>query len=54
MRPPGAKLGRGTQAAYALIREHVPFIERDALLYGARIWRRRHPRGARSSIMSRP
>lgn len=28
-----AKLGRGTQPVYDLIREHVPFIERDVLLY---------------------
>jgi histidine ammonia-lyase len=29
----GARLGRGTAAAYALIRRHVPFIERDVVLY---------------------
>jgi histidine ammonia-lyase len=29
----GAQLGRGTAAAYALIRRHVPFIERDVVLY---------------------
>jgi histidine ammonia-lyase len=27
------QLGRGTRAAYALIRERVPFIERDTLMY---------------------
>jgi len=26
-------LGRGTRAAYALLRQHVPFIERDTVLY---------------------
>jgi histidine ammonia-lyase len=30
---PWARLGQGTGAAYALIREHVPFIERDTLMY---------------------
>jgi histidine ammonia-lyase len=30
----GARLGRGTAAAYARVREHVPFIERDTVLYG--------------------
>ncbi|MGH8443196.1 MAG: histidine ammonia-lyase, partial [Nevskiaceae bacterium] len=29
-----AKLGRGTAAAYAAVRRHVPFIERDTVLYG--------------------
>ena len=29
----GAQLGRGTGAVYDLIRTHVPFIERDQLLY---------------------
>jgi histidine ammonia-lyase len=29
----GARLGRGTSAAYALIREQVPFIEQDTLMY---------------------
>ena len=29
-----AKLGRGTAAAYAGVRRHVPFIERDTVLYG--------------------
>lgn len=29
----GAKLGRGTQPVYDLIRQHVPFIERDTVLY---------------------
>lgn len=28
----GAKLGRGTSAAYALIRQHVPFIEADTVM----------------------
>jgi histidine ammonia-lyase len=27
------KLGRGTAAAYALIRQHMPFLEADAVLY---------------------
>ncbi len=27
------RLGRGTAAAYALIRRHVPFLERDAVMY---------------------
>jgi histidine ammonia-lyase len=31
---PKAKLGRGTGAAYALLRERVPFIERDTQLDG--------------------
>jgi len=31
--PPEARLGRGTGAAYAVIRGHVPFIERDTVLY---------------------
>ncbi|MGH8481719.1 MAG: HAL/PAL/TAL family ammonia-lyase, partial [Nevskiaceae bacterium] len=30
---PGARLGRGTAAAYAAVRRHVPFIERDTVLY---------------------
>jgi histidine ammonia-lyase len=30
---PQARLGRGTAAAYARVRHHVPFIERDAVLY---------------------
>ncbi len=30
---PGARLGRGTRPAYELIRRHVPFLERDAVLY---------------------
>jgi len=30
----GAKLGRGTAAAYARVRAHAPFIERDTVLYG--------------------
>ena len=30
----GARLGRGTAAAYALIRGHVPFIERDRAMAG--------------------
>ena len=29
-----ARLGRGTAAAYARVRKHVPFIERDTVLYG--------------------
>jgi histidine ammonia-lyase len=29
-----ARLGRGTAAAYALIRNHVPFIERDCVMSG--------------------
>ena len=29
----GARLGRGTGAAYARVRQHVPFIERDTVLY---------------------
>lgn len=28
-----ARLGRGTQPAYDLIREHVPFLEKDAIMY---------------------
>ncbi len=28
-----AKLGRGTQPAYELIRQHVPFLEKDAIMY---------------------
>lgn len=28
-----AKLGRGTQAAYTLIRQQVPFIEADTVMY---------------------
>ncbi len=27
------RLGRGTQPAYDLIREHVPFLEKDAIMY---------------------
>ena len=30
---PVARLGRGTAPAYALVRAHVPFIERDAVMY---------------------
>ncbi len=30
----GARLGRGTAAAYALIRGHVPFVERDRAMAG--------------------
>jgi len=30
---PSARLGRGTQPAYDLIREHVPFLEKDAIMY---------------------
>lgn len=29
----GARLGRGTAAAYGRVRKHVPFIERDAVMY---------------------
>jgi histidine ammonia-lyase len=28
-----ARLGRGTQPAYQLIREQVPFLEKDAVMY---------------------
>lgn len=31
---PDARLGRGTHGAYSLVRERVPFIERDTVLYG--------------------
>ena len=30
---PRARLGRGTQPVYRLIRRHVPFLEQDALMY---------------------
>jgi histidine ammonia-lyase len=30
---PAARLGQGTQPAYQLIRERVPFLEKDALMY---------------------
>ena len=30
---PGAKLGRGTRVAYRLVRERVPFLEHDAVMY---------------------
>jgi histidine ammonia-lyase len=30
----GARLGRGTAAAYAAVRRRVPFIERDTVMYG--------------------
>jgi histidine ammonia-lyase len=30
----GTRLGRGTSAAFALVRERVPFIERDRVMYG--------------------
>lgn len=30
---PGARLGRGTQPVYDLIRQHVPFIEEDTVMY---------------------
>lgn len=30
---PDARLGRGTQPVYELIRQHVPFIEQDTVLY---------------------
>ena len=32
--PAGAALGRGTAAAYAHVRRHAPFVERDTVLYG--------------------
>jgi histidine ammonia-lyase len=28
------QLGQGTRGVYALIREHVPFIESDTTMYG--------------------
>jgi histidine ammonia-lyase len=28
-----ARLGQGTQAAYDLVRQHVPFLEHDAIMY---------------------
>jgi histidine ammonia-lyase len=31
--PSNAQLGRGTRHAYALIRQHVPFIEQDTIMY---------------------
>jgi histidine ammonia-lyase len=30
---PTARLGQGTQPAYNLIREHIPFLEKDAVMY---------------------
>ena len=30
---PNANLGRGTRLAYEQVRMHVPFIERDTILY---------------------
>ncbi len=30
---PSARLGRGTQPAYDIIREHVPFLQKDAIMY---------------------
>jgi histidine ammonia-lyase len=30
---PQARLGRGTAPAYALIRQHIPFIEKDEVMY---------------------
>jgi histidine ammonia-lyase len=30
---PAAKLGQGTQPAYHLIRKHVPFLEKDAIMH---------------------
>jgi histidine ammonia-lyase len=30
---PSAQLGRGTRAAYDLVRQHVPFLENDAIMY---------------------
>jgi histidine ammonia-lyase len=29
----GARLGLGTQPAYDLIRDHIPFLEKDAVMY---------------------
>ena len=31
---PEARLGRGTAPVYALLREHIPFLARDAVMYG--------------------
>ncbi len=28
-----AQLGRGTDIAYELVRQHVPFLENDAIMY---------------------
>ena len=33
MKYPGFKLGRGTGLAYNLVRQHIPFIKKDCLLY---------------------
>lgn len=30
---PSAQLGKGTRVAYALVRQHVPFLENDAIMY---------------------
>ncbi len=30
---PGAQLGAGTATAYALVRQRVPFLPQDAVLY---------------------
>jgi len=30
---PSAQLGQGTRVAYELVREHVPFLENDAIMY---------------------
>jgi histidine ammonia-lyase len=30
---PSAQLGQGTRAAYGLVRQHVPFLENDAIMY---------------------
>jgi histidine ammonia-lyase len=30
---PEARLGQGTAPAYELIRQHVPFLDRDAVMY---------------------
>jgi histidine ammonia-lyase len=30
---PSARLGRGTQPAYAVIREEIPFLEKDEIMY---------------------
>ena len=30
---PSAQLGQGTHIAYDLVRQHVPFLENDAIMY---------------------
>jgi histidine ammonia-lyase len=30
---PAAQLGQGTRAAYQMVRQHVPFLENDAIMY---------------------